>query len=322
MKKTLFPLFCVMIIIASTLLSVNALTLNLTVTTNKQTYNRYDQVQISGLLTQDGLPFPSGLVSIQVMDPLNNFEVIRTVNTGQNPQENPVAGVFSCYLSDSVGNPVSVATKGSLAYFTVTVSNYDTASRMILTTINVYDSNNMVLDVSALSMQFPGRETQSFTTSVDIPLGAASGTGVAFVNVYTTWPKLGGVALSPEASFTFNIVNSGGSPPYTPNGSQGTYNLLYKVSKRANIGSYAVYATAAHDGNIVSGTASFNVVQPGDIDHDGDVDASDTSKYVKAYIAYWAQQPWNQGADLDQDGDVDSTDTAAYVRAYILYWSG
>jgi hypothetical protein len=322
MKKILFPLFCVMIIMTSTLLSVNALTLNLTVTTNKQTYNRYEQVQISGMLTQDGSPFPSGLVAIQVVDPQNNFQVIRTVNTGQNPQENPLAEVLSCFLSDAGGNPVSVATKGSLAYFTVTVSNYDTAPRTVLTTINVYDSNNVVLDQSALSMQFAGRETQSFTISIDIPSGAASGTAVAFANVYTAWPKVGGVALSPEKPFTFNIVNSGGSPPSTPNGNQGAYNLLYKLPKRANIGSYTVYATSTHDGVTASGTTSFTVVQPGDTDHDGDVDSSDTSKYVKAYIGYWSQQPWDQGADLDKDGDVDSIDTAAYVRAYILYWSG
>lgn len=304
------------------ILPVNASTLNLTVTTSKQTYNRYDEVQISGLLTLDNLTFSSGLVAIHVVDSRDNNYVIRTVNTGQNPMENPLAEVISCYLSDASGNPVSSAENGKLAYFTITVSNYDTVPRTILTTINVYDNKNMVLDVSAFNKQFAGRETFSFTISVAIPSAAASGKATAFVNVYTTWPKNGGYALSPEKAFHFDIITSGGTPPTTPSGNQGTYTLKYRLQKRATLETHAVYVTSQSYGLTASNTCSFSVVQPGDMDNDGDLDAIDTSAYVKAYIAYWSQQPWNPLADIDKDGDVDSNDTAAYVRAYMIYWSG
>jgi hypothetical protein len=322
MKKILIPLFYVMLILSSTLLLVRASTLNLTVTTNKQSYNRYDQVQISGILTQDGSAVTDSLVAIQVVDSRSNYAVTRTVNTGQNPQTPLLAEVNTVYSSDAGGNPVSTVAKNGLAYFTGTVSNYDLVTHTILVTINIYDSANVVLSAGAGEIPVPARSTAGFMISAFIPPGTASGTAVVFADAYTAWPNAGGVPYCPEISATFNINSPGGSPPSTPSGNQGAYGLVFKLPQRASVGSYTVYTSSAHDGTTASQSTAFTVAQPGDFNGDAILDFSDTTAYVKNYIKYNDQQTWNPVADLDHDGDVDFVDTTAYVKAYIIYWSG
>jgi hypothetical protein len=248
--------------------------------------------------------------------------VTRTVNTGQNPQTPLLAEVNSVYSSDLSGNPVSTVTKNGLAYFKATVSNYDLASRTILVTLNIYDSNNVVLSQVSAEIPIPARDTTSFIISAFIPPGAVSGTAVVFADAYTAWPNAGGVPYCPEISATFNINSPGGSPPSTPSGNQGVYSLIFKLPQRASVGSYTVYTSAARDGITASQSTSFTVIQPGDFNGDAILDFSDTTTYVKNYLKYNAQQPWNPAADLDHDGDVDFVDTTAYVKAYIIYWSG
>jgi len=310
------------LILSSTLLSVHASTLNLTVTTDKQSYSRYDQVQISGIVTQNGSPVTDSLVAVQVVDSRSNYAVTRTVNTGQDPQTPLLAEVNSVYLSDAGGNPLSTAAKNGLAYFKVTVSNYDLVSRTILITLNIYDSNNVVRDQVSAEIPIPRRNTTGFIISAFIPSGALSGTAVVFANAYTDWASTGGVPYCPERSATFNISGPGGSPPSTPNGNQGAYSLIVRLPQRAPIGSYKVYASSAHDGTIASQNTTLTVVQLGDFNGDAVLDFSDTTAYVKNYLKYYADQAWDPIADLNHDGIVNFADTTAYVKAYIIYWSG
>jgi hypothetical protein len=311
-----------MLILSSTLLLVRASAPNLTVTSNKQSYNRYDQVQISGMLTLGGSPITDSLIAIQVVDSYGDYTVTRVVNTGQNPQTPLLAEVNSVYSSDLSGNPVSTVTKNGLAYFKATVSNYDLTSRTILVTLNIYDSSNVVLDQVSAEIPIPGRDTTSFIISAFMPPGAVSGTAVVFADAYTAWPNTGGVPYCPEISATFNIESPGGSPPSTPSGNQGAYNLIFKLPQRAPVGSYTVYTNSAHDGTAALQSTVFTVVQPGDFNGDAILDFSDTTAYVKNYIKYNAQQTWDPIADLNHDGIVDFADTTLYVKAYIIYWSG
>jgi hypothetical protein len=322
MKNTL-PLFCILITLVSTIALVNASTLNLVVTTNKQTYNRSEAIQISGLLALDGVPIANGLVAIQVVEPDGGKQAIRTLNTGQNPQSTPLAEVRNVFLSDGNEHPISTILKGTIADFLITLTNNDVVPKSILATVNIYDSNNVVLDATAITWEVPARDTINLTISCSIPTDGATGTAIVFANAYTAWPSHGGTPLCPEKSATFNIISSGGSPPPTPTGNQGTYNLDYKIPKTSDIGTYTVYATSKNGDLPASNSVTFSVVQQGDFDHDGDVDSNDTASYVRAYIDYWSQNPnYNHNADFDHDGDVDGNDTAAYVRAYIAYWSG
>jgi len=107
---------------------------------------------------------------------------------------------------DSYGNPKNKFTKGSLAYFRISL-NYSQGPKTesILLTINVYDSNNTTIGIAS----YQGLITQGtsvFILALPIPKSAHLGNATAYVNAYTDWPHNGGVPYCPEASATFEIV--------------------------------------------------------------------------------------------------------------------
>jgi len=319
--KNLFPFFCVLMLI-STIQVAAASNLNITVTTDKQSYSRFESVQIYGDLTLDGSPVTDGLVAILVENPSSNYVVMRTVNTGTNPQSPLIIEVRSVYSCDLNGNPRPDVSKGSLAYFNVTVSNYDIVTHTVLATVNLYDKNNAALSLVSSDLPIQARSTSNFIISASIPTWAASGTATVYAGAYTDRPEAEGTPLCPEESASFNILGgSGGSQPSTPNGSQGTYNLTFRLPPKCQVGTYAIHVNSIYNENTALGNTTFSVKQPGDFDGDGDIDSRDIFTFLDAYIACWSGNPWNPAADFDFDGDVDSSDVFAFVDVYIQYWS-
>lgn len=315
----LSPLFCLFILTCANIVDATP-NLILKCTTDKPFYSRRELVHVYGNLTLGNLPVTNGLVSILVKNPNGNYILIRTVNTGTNPQ-NPLVEVRSVYLCDLNGNPKPEVTKGSLAYFKTTLSNYDVVTHNVLATIDLYDKNNTVLCLVSSNLPIPARSTTSFIISAGIPSWASSGTATVFASVLTDWPENGGTPYCPEMSASFTIADRPeGSKLCTPNGNQGNYNLTFRLPPRCPVGTYVVYSTSRYNGITALNSVTFLVKQPGDFDGDGDVDYKDIFIFIDTYIAYWAQNPWNNEADLDYDGDVDYLDVFAFVDAYIRYW--
>jgi len=319
--KKLFPLFCLFMLICTT--TVGAVSnLNITVTTDKQSYSRFESVQVYGNLVLDSSPVTDGLVALLVKNPSSNYIVMRTVNTGMNPQSPLIVEVRSVYSCDLNGNPKPDVSKGSLAYFNVTISNYDLVTHIVLATVNLYDKNNVALSLVSSNLPIPARSASSFIISASIPSWATSGNAAAYASAYTEWPEAGGTPYCPEESASFNILGgSSGPQPSTPNGSQGAYNLTFRLPPKCQVGTYVVYASSIYNGMTALANTVFFVKQPGDFDGDGDIDSKDIFAFLDAYIAYWSGNPWNPEADFDFDGDVDSSDVFAFVDAYIQYWS-
>lgn len=67
------------------------------------------------------------------------------------------------------------------------------------------------------------------------------------------------------------------------------------------------------DGTQFEGEDTVKVLLPGDLDHDGDIDATD---FIDFCGAYPSNPPLNPEADLDSDGDVDRFDFVLLVGNY------
>ncbi len=319
MKKILPSFLFSILIITLLIVQVNAATLNLTVTTSQSTYNRYDDVSITGQL-QNGSPVTNGLVAIQVNPKDADVMVLRTVNTGTNPSYQAAPTITSVYSCDLNGNPVGNFARGTIAAFKVTVENYDVNDRQVLISINVFDNKNVPLYVLTGELTIQGRTAASLTMGSGIPTWASSGRATVFANVYSDLPSNGGIAYSPESSATFTIDGTqGNNPPATENGNNGNYHLTFKLPQVCPVGEYSIQTSSTYNGQNSTANTSFRVNQLGDFNADGIVNFVDIVKFVDAYINYSGHKPYDHAADFDFDGDVDFTDIVSFVDIYIAY---
>jgi len=323
MKKTkILPfLFCVLII--SSILTVSAQsTLNLTVTTDKQSYNRYDVVNISGTLAIDS-GATNGLVGIYLVDAAGNDLALRTVTAGT--VSNQPGAITSLFMSDASGNPSSsAATANSLVYFTINVVNQDSVSHDMLAVVSLYDNNGIPLGMGAVSEpQVPSGGQLGGTVSIPVPSWAANGVAYAYGELFSNYPSQGGVPLCQETSVQFTISGSvaGENTPSTSSGSQGSYALTFRLPARAALGLDTAYVSCSSNGLSASNIVTFNVNQPGDMNGDGVLDFTDLVLFANAWLAYYSGQPWNHAADLNHDGKLDFTDLILFADAWIIYYS-
>ncbi len=320
MKKTkILPfLFCVLTI--SSILTVSAqTTLNLTVTTDKPSYNRGDVVSVSGALLADSQP-ATGLVGLLLKDSANNDLALRTVSAGA---VNNLPGLISAvFLSDSHGAPVSSASAGSLVYFTITGVNKASAPRDLYAFISVYDNNGVPLSSGyAYQQQVASNGQLTGTISMPLPSWAAAGNAYVYGELFSNLPDQGGIPIAQEMSAQYMLTGiiQGSNQPSTSSGSQGSYAIAFKLPARTAIGNYNVYISSTSNGLAASNIASFTVNQPGDFNGDGVVDFNDLIGFANAWIAYNSNQPWSNVADLNNDGKVDFNDLILFANAWIVY---
>jgi hypothetical protein len=320
MKKTkIFPfLFCVLII--TSILTVSAqTTLTVTVTTDKQSYNRGDIVSVSGTLLANSQP-ATGLVGLYLKDSANNDLALRTITAG--PVNNQLGTVTAVFLSDNHGNPVSSASAGSLVYFTITVVNKGNVPRDLYAFISVYDNNGVPLTSGfAYQQQVASNGQLTGTISMPIPSWAAAGNAYVYGELFSNFPDQGGVPLAQEmsAQYTLTGIIQGSNQPSISSGSQGSYAIAFKLPARTSIGNYNVYISSTSNGLVASNISSFTVNQPGDFNGDGVIDFNDLIGFANAWIAYNSNQPWSHVADLNHDGNVDFNDLILFANAWIVY---
>jgi hypothetical protein len=322
MKKTkILPfLFCVIII--SSILTVSAQsTLNVTILTDKPSYNRGDVVSVSGALTYNNQP-ATGLVGLLLKDSTNNPISLRTIRAGS--VNNPPGIVSAVFLSDLQGNPVSSASTGTLAYFTVTVVNKDSAPRDLYAIVSVYDNNGIPISIGYVFQQLVAVNGQlSGTVSIPMPSWAAAGNAYVYGELFSNLPDQGGVPIAQEISnqYTLTGVVQGSNQPSNSSGSPGSYATAFKLQARAPIGTYNIFATLLSNGLIASNIASFQVKQPGDFNGDGIVDFNDLIGFANSWIAYYNTQALTTAADLNKDGKIDFNDLILFANAWITYYS-
>jgi hypothetical protein len=250
-----------------------------------------------------------------------NVMFLRTVNTGSNPPEFK-AEIQSIYLSDAQGNPVSVATKGTLSYFTVTLKNNQPAPLDTLVAISIFDNNNCPIGFSSAQTAIP-QGTSVVILSIPITTWAISGRATVFATLCSKLPSTGGVPYCTEASGFFTINGQqGADPPTTPNGNQGQYALSFRIPPKASTTiPYTIYMSSAYTGLQAFSNAAFSVYQPGDFNGDSKLNYLDIAQFMDAYINYYQHNPFDSRADFDSNGKVDYRDISAFMDAYIIYYS-
>jgi hypothetical protein len=290
-----------------------------TVSTNKQSYSSGELVNIYGDLKRDGTPVTNALIAIQINDAQNNIVSIRTRSTGTTPSpwSIDITELISC---DQNGNPKSTFKKGSLAYFKVTVKNLNTVSeRYVTVTINLYDSNQTPFGIAYVGISVGPNKEFTYLCSIPIPSEASTGTAYAFANAYNTWPKENGIAYCGEKAVAFTITDgttsSSSSSSTSPSSTTqaGTYNLAFRLRSKSPLGDHTVYASYYQ----TLATTTFDVVWLlTDIDRNGKVDILDIATAAKAYGSYPGHPRWNPKADLDGNNKIDIIDIAKVARDY------
>lgn len=322
-KPTTFPLFFLILILISSITSpvYTLQSLSLTVTTDKQAYYPEETVQIYANLTSDGTPVTDGLVGLQVQTPTDTLLIIRTMTTGTVPPTTPYVEVRSVIPCNSSGDPKESFKKGTLAYFKITVTNYDIQPREALMTISTYDPNNTSFCSESIQTMLKEQWTSTFIISVPIPEDATTGNATAYANAYTDWPKLAGTPYCPEKSSTFQIINgelSQATTATTKNKAtttlevKGSYNTSFRLAPRARAGNYTIYVSSRYFGEETFNNTTFRVRQLGDINDDGKVDYQDLFLFRQAYI-----YEYNPDADLNHDGEIDYQDAFIFRQIYV-----
>jgi hypothetical protein len=290
-----------------------------TVSTNKQSYSSGELVHIYGDLKRDGTPVTNALIAIQVNDAQNDIVSIRTRSTGTTPSpwSIDITGLISC---DPSGNPKSTFKKGTLAYFNVIVKNLNTVSeRYVTVTINLYDSNQTSFGIAWVGTTVGPNKEFTYLCSIPIPSEASTGAAYAFANAYNNWPKENGIAYCGEGAVNFTITDSttssSSSSSTSPSSTSqaGTYNLTFRLRNKSPLGDHTVYASYYQ----TLATATFDVVWLfADITRDGIVDIKDLFVIAKAYNSEPGSPRWNPKADINVDDLVNIRDLYIVARDY------
>ena len=328
------PLFLFLTIILRTILPIYAPQgLSITVTTDKQAYCPGEAVLIYGNLTFNATLVTDGLVGLQVQNPENKLLIIRTLTAGTNPPITPYVRVSRVISCDSSGDPKESFRRGTLAYFKLTVRNYDIEPREALMTVNTYDPNDIPFGSASIKTTLSAQTTSIFIISIPIPADATTGNATAYANAYTEWPQLEGTPYCTEVSTTFQITNgaSSQSTTVTPKNQaettpqvNGNYNTTLQLPPQATTGNYTIYATSDYQSEKVFNKTTLKVNPLGDFDGDGDVDSDDVLTFLCAWIDYWFNPPLDpeyEVCDFDEDGAIDPDDVLAFLSAWIDYWS-
>jgi len=253
-QKSLPILLVFLIFMVLTLHPAFALSpLNVTVRTDKTSYQLRKNVNISGNVTYNGAPVSSGLAGIQVKGPQGTF-IARTRPLGPTVSQNFVMEIVLVTLSaDQYGNPQKTIIRGNTAYFTVIVRNKGFTDRTVTITLNIYDNDTIPIGYKALTIQILAGATINYTWSLDIQSWAKNGTATVYANVWDSLPESNGVPYCPEKAATFAILESQYdetlpkqvSPQPIQN---GTFNIGFRLSPEPKPGTYTVYATATYQG--------------------------------------------------------------------------
>lgn len=307
-KKAEIALVSVFVILVTFAFLSNAYgaSLNIAVTTSKESYDLGEDIVVLGNLTLDGMPVSDGLVAIQVNDPEGNLFAIRTRPTGTNLTDEWPVEILELTPTDSGGNPTYSFPRGREVGFKVKIKNNELSSCYAMVTINAYYSDGTSF-VAFIMWQGSLAGDQTKTTSiwpVLIPGDAATGNATFYANVFNELPRDGGYAYCPEKSANFNITGSTPptTPPTYPASEEGTFDITFKIwPYGGTLGTYQVYVNSLYEMWPVTNTTTFEAVLIADIDGDGFVTIADVSVAAIAFGSYPGHPNWNPLVDMDGD---------------------
>jgi hypothetical protein len=303
-------------LILTSLVPMSAQTsLILTVQTDKTKYNLGDTLAFNGTLTQDGVPVPNGLIAIQIVDPIGDPLVFRTVNTGTEPQHNWLVEILSVVPSDEVGTPKTSFRRGTTAPFKVTLNNTSGEPKNVILVLNCYyivSYETPFIAIVCFEGSIPSGSL-AFILPVIIPDNAPICTAKVYVNAYIELPEDVGYPYCPEKAATFSITGSTTSSQAVgyeaSQTSSGTFSVTLNLPDlNIRVGSYTLYASTIFSGTQAFAYDSFEVILLGDVNGDKTVDIFDAVLLAKASGTTPESPNWDPRCDLNDDGIVDIFD--------------
>jgi len=299
--------------------------LNLTVMTDKQTYNAGEKVHINGTLTSNGSPIQDAIVAIEIRDRSDLPFTFRTRPTGIITQADWPVNYTELFPCDSNGNPKYSFKTGTNLWIRFTVKNYDTVSHNVLTAISVYDADTIPFGAwyPYSGSIDPGKTVTVVFMADKIPSSAKLGEATIYANIYSDFPKNGGIPYCPEKSATFTITGTSTSSTQTfkdetyITSAEATYSLTFKLpSTDVRIGNYTVYVSSQYQSEKTTNTTTFQVILVGDVNEDMKVDMIDIGLCCKAYGSEPGDPNWDPRCDVNNDGRIDMKDIGIICKNY------
>ena len=321
MRKHAFSLLSALLpllLICAQISQSQASSLIINIAPSKPMYNAGEQVNLTGNLTQDGVPVSDALIALEIRDPKNNLFIIRAFTTGQPIQGQVPVEITSIIPCDSSGNPQYTFSRGGTMGFKVTFKNNMASPCQAIITINMFYYNGVPFKAFvAFNGTIDAGQTISFTIwPILIPSNAPTGTAVAYACAFNDLPENNGIAYSPEKNATFNIVSQS-SIKETLKVDNGKFNITFPLTTiTIMLGNYTTSAITFYNYRLALATCKFNVTLIGDLNNDGTIDGKDISLVSRAFGAIPGNPRWNPQADLNADNMIDGKDIAIVCRAY------
>jgi len=319
--KTISPFFlCILLLTVSIRQTWAQYPLVLTIETDKEYYYLDETVYIYGNLTLEDVQVSDGLIGLEIENPKNKSIIIRTLPTGDISNKTWLIEILSVIPCDEWGVPKNSFQIGTLSYFNITLKNNDIENRHVYISVNIFDSSQTPIGLSAFEAILYANSTGQVILSVPIPETASLGTAEAYANVFSLRPKQAGKPYGPEKSAQFNITNSQTGSTlqaqlYTSS-INGNFNLSFHISPYGIAGEYTISASSIYEGYVVFKQTTFYVKVPGDVNGDFRVDLIDASLLGLAWWSTPSDPNWNPECDFNKDNRVDVADASLIGR----YW--
>jgi PKD repeat protein len=240
--------------------------LAITAQTDQTTYRLRQQAIVSGSIVVGGSPATDLVVAVEVSNPsLFGPFSFRTIQIG-NPTQLWLANVTSISIKDTNDNPIDTIKAGSQMRVLMTVQNTQSSPISIYATATVYEASMVPIGTNFWSVSLDPEQSVTSAFQVLVPATATSGQAVIIGCVYSSEPRTGGTAYSPERAYyysisrtqtgLFGIAQSSLPPQTTP----GVYFDEIRLSPNPILGVYSVYVLGQQSpATLSSATTAFTV---------------------------------------------------------------
>jgi uncharacterized protein YfaS (alpha-2-macroglobulin family) len=274
---TIFALLNVSTTIASSL--------TITVQTDKQDYNLYEDVVIYGLILYDGTPLPNITVAVEVRDPTASPIVTRSIQTNS-------SGAYTISFE---------LQEGALP------GNYSVHVSCALNQENAFNTTTFKLKQTSILAVTVTTEKQRYNIGENITIKGS-----------VTLNKVG----LPQALVAIEVQNPNATPIVVrvlKTNNNGNYSLTFLVPTGSPRGNYTIHASTSYEEKTAKATAIFTIgSQAGsaDLNGDGKVNIMDLTIVALAFGSYPGHPRWNPICDLNGDNLINIVDLMLVAREY------
>jgi len=299
--------------------------LNVTVQADKPYCPKGELVNIMGNVTYQGGLVENGLVGIQIQTSMRTI-LLRTLPLNPNQSFPFTIQIESLTPVDESGQYKPITTRKTYLWVEMIIKNNGLSTKTVYASISIADRKRVPLDMDMAILEVPPRSTVKFMPRMYIPSWAATGTAYIYGNVYSLWPKEGGIPLCSEKISNFDIEESSSLLDQYQFGLNGTYEMSFRL--RPDMGWGTCYVNVSAWSPSAGGYKGFSWTKfdywlPGDFDRDYDVDLYDAVGLLNKYGSKEGSARYNEIYDIatppkpvHADGQINLFDAVLMLTYY------